>query len=222
MNNINTAKPDKQELVWVEVKENRIYDFIKRLIDIVFSLLGMVVLSPVFLIASIAIIIEDGGAPIFKQTRLGKNGVPFKMYKFRSMCIDAEDKLDEVRHLNQVDGPVFKIWDDPRVTKVGNILRKTSVDELPQLLNCLLGTMSLVGPRPPLPYEVEQYNDYQKQRLLVKPGLTCYWQCSGRSDLGFDEWMRLDMKYIQERGLWTDIKIIFKTFSAVVHRKGAC
>ena len=205
----------------VKVRDGKMYAFFKRLFDIVFSVAGMILLSPIFLIASLAIFIEDGGAPIFTQTRIGKDGREFRMYKFRSMCVGAEDKLDEVRHLNEADGPVFKIWDDPRITKVGAILRKSSVDELPQLLNCFLGSMSLVGPRPPLPNEVEQYNDYQRQRLLVKPGITCYWQCSGRSDLNFDEWMRLDMKYIEERSLWTDFKVLLMTVPAVLHRKGA-
>ena len=217
----NTDIESAQELVRVKVRENKAYDFFKRLFDILISAIGMILLSPIFLIASIAVVAEDGGAPIFTQTRVGKDGKEFKMYKFRSMCVDAEDRLGEVMHLNEADGPVFKIWDDPRITKVGAILRKTSVDELPQLLNCFLGTMSIVGPRPPLPNEVEQYNDYQRQRLLVKPGITCYWQCSGRSDLNFDEWMSLDMKYIQERSLWTDFKVILMTIPAVLHMKGA-
>ncbi len=222
MKNTDKYITESGECGTVEMKNKPIYTFFKRVLDIVISLSGMIILSPVFLITALAIFIEDGGKPIFTQTRVGKNGAEFKMYKFRSMCVDAEELLESVRHLNEVDGPVFKINEDPRVTKVGAILRRTSIDELPQLLNCLLGTMSIVGPRPPLPNEVEQYNSYQRQRLLVKPGLTCYWQCSGRSELGFEEWMRLDMKYIRERGLWTDLKIILKTVPAVIHRDGAC
>ena len=219
---MNTNTACKGEFVRIEMKDKKIYSFFKRFFDIFVSLLAIVILLPVFLIASIAIVLEDGGKPFFMQTRIGKDGKPFKMYKFRSMCIDAEEMLESVRHLNEVDGPVFKINNDPRITKVGAVLRRTSVDELPQLINCLLGSMSIVGPRPPLPNEVEQYNEYQKQRLLVKPGITCYWQCSGRSGINFDEWMNLDMKYIRERGVITDLKIILKTVPAVINREGAC
>ena len=143
------------------------------------------------------------------------------MIKFRSMCVDAEEKLAALKELNEVDGPAFKMEHDPRVTKVGDFIRRTSLDELPQLFNILTGSMSVVGPRPPLPSEVEQYTVYQKQRLCVKGGLTCYWQCSGRSNVGFDEWMDMDIQYIKERSILTDIKIILKTFKAVIMRDGA-
>lgn len=138
------------------------------------------------------------------------------MYKFRSMVHNAEELLEELKEQNEMDGPVFKIKEDPRITKVGKFIRKTSIDELPQLFNVLLGDMSLVGPRPPIPREVAQYNDYQLQRLLVKPGITCYWQISGRNNIDFDEWVELDLKYIRERSLLNDIKIIFKTLPVLL------
>lgn len=193
----------------------------KRLFDIVCSLLALIALSPVFAITALAIKLEDGGSPIFAQTRIGKNGKPFKMYKFRSMCVNAEKKLEELQSLNEADGPVFKIEKDPRITKVGEFIRKTSIDELPQLINILKGDMSIVGPRPPLENEVKEYNSYQRGRLAVKPGLTCYWQCSGRSNIGFDQWVELDLKYIRERGFFKDIEIILRTVPAVLFHKGA-
>ena len=183
--------------------------------------MAIIVLSPVFIITAIAVKLEDGGSPLFSQTRVGKDGKFFRMYKFRSMCIDAERKLKELQQHNEMDGLAFKIEKDPRITKTGNFIRKTSIDELPQLFNILKGDMSIVGPRPPLGIEVYQYDDYQMQRLLVKPGLTCYWQCSGRSDMSFDEWIDSDIKYIQERTLWLDIKLILKTIPAVLCSKGA-
>ena len=197
------------------------YEITKRTIDVVCSVVALIVLSPLFLVTALAVFCEDGYKPIFSQIRIGKNGRPFRMYKFRSMCPDAERRLKELEDLNEADGPAFKIEDDPRITKVGRIIRKTSIDELPQLWNILKGDMSIVGPRPPLRNEVRQYGDYERQRLLVKPGLTCYWQCSGRSDIGFDEWMRLDIKYIMERSTLTDIGLILKTIPAVIMRKGA-
>ena len=143
------------------------------------------------------------------------------MYKFRSMCVNAEDKLDDLKKLNEVDGPAFKMENDPRVTRLGRFLRRTSLDELPQLLNVLTGSMSVVGPRPPLPEEVDEYTPYQLQRLCVKGGLTCYWQCSGRSNVGFDEWMDMDIQYIKDRSAMTDVKIIIKTVGAVLECNGA-
>ena len=143
------------------------------------------------------------------------------MYKFRTMCINAEEKLEQLKALNEVDGPAFKMENDPRITKIGKFLRKTSLDELPQLLNILTGSMSVVGPRPPLPAEVDEYTAYQVQRLCVKSGLTCYWQCSGRSNVSFDEWMDMDIQYIKDRSIFTDLKIIFKTVKAVLKCDGA-
>lgn len=193
-------------------KESIFYSVTKRLIDIVGSLCGIILLSPLFLIVAILIKLEDPkGKVFFAQERNGKYPKTFKMYKFRSMVHNAEDLLKDLMDRNEQTGPVFKINDDPRITKVGKFIRKTSIDELPQLFNVLKGDMSLVGPRPPIPHEVEQYNSYQMQRLAVKPGLTCIWQVSGRNNIGFDEWVEMDIEYIKTRNLWLDIKLIFKT-----------
>lgn len=197
------------------------YCLFKRLFDIIFSVIGLILLSPLLLVVSIIIKIDSPGPVLFKQNRVGDGGKIFMMYKFRSMCTDAEIQLDNLKKQNQKDGPVFKIFNDPRVTRFGRIIRRTSIDELPQLMNILKGDMSFVGPRPPIPYEVSQYNDYQLQRISVKPGLTCYWQISGRSNLSFDDWIELDIKYIHERGFWTDIKILLRTIPAVLRREGA-
>ena len=194
------------------VKESIFYSITKRLIDIVCSLCGIILLSPLFLIVAILIKLEDPkGKIFFAQERNGKYPKTFKMYKFRSMVHNAEELLKDLMDRNEQTGPVFKINDDPRITKVGKFIRKTSIDELPQLFNVLKGDMSLVGPRPPIPHEVEQYNSYQMQRLAVKPGLTCIWQVSGRNNIGFDEWVEMDIEYIKTRNLWLDIKLIFKT-----------
>ena len=196
----------------VLVKESILYSVTKRLIDIVGSLCGIILLSPLFLIVAILIKLEDPkGKVFFAQERNGKYPKTFKMYKFRSMVHNAEDLLKDLMDRNEQTGPVFKINDDPRITKVGKFIRKTSIDELPQLFNVLKGDMSLVGPRPAIPREVEQYNSYQMQRLAVKPGLTCIWQVSGRNNIGFDEWVEMDIEYIKTRNLWLDIKLIFKT-----------
>lgn len=193
-------------------KESIFYSVTKRLIDIVGSLCGIILLSPLFLIVAILIKLEDPkGKVFFAQDRNGRYPKTFKMYKFRSMVHNAEELLKDLMDRNEQTGPVFKINDDPRITKVGKFIRKTSIDELPQLFNVLKGDMSLVGPRPPIPREVEQYNSYQMQRLAVKPGLTCIWQVSGRNNIGFDEWVEMDIEYIKTRNLWLDIKLIFKT-----------
>ena len=197
--------------------ENKVYLFLKRLIDIVGSGLGILILIPVFLIIGILIKLEDPkGSVFFSQKRNGLNGKEFNMYKFRSMVHNAEDLLESLMSKNEMDGPVFKIKDDPRITKIGKFIRKTSLDELPQLFNVLKGDMSLVGPRPPIPREVIQYNKYQYQRLLVKPGITCYWQISGRNNIDFDEWVELDLKYIKERNLFKDIYIILMTMPVLL------
>lgn len=201
--------------------EKPVYDFFKRAFDIVCSIIAIILFSVPMLVTAILIRLEDGGDAIFSQNRIGRNGRVFRIYKFRSMCVDAEEKLKDLADKNESDGLAFKIAKDPRVTKIGAFIRKTSIDELPQLFNILKGEMSFVGPRPPLGIEVMRYNDYQIQRLLVKPGLTCYWQCSGRSNVGFDEWMDMDMKYIKERGFWKDIAIILKTVPAVLFGRGA-
>lgn len=194
----------------------------RRTQDIFFSALALLVLWPFLLLVAVVIYIDDPhGSPIFTQTRIGRDGREFKLYKFRSMYVDAEDRLSGLMGQNEMDGPAFKIKDDPRITRVGHIIRRCSIDELPQLLNIIKGDMSIVGPRPALPREVEQYNDYQKQRLYVTPGLTCYWQIlPHRNETTFDEWMDLDIQYIQERSFLTDWKIIFKTVGAVLRGSG--
>ena len=198
-----------------------LWDFIKRTMDIVGSSLGLVLSSPLLLGAAIAVRVSSPGPVIFKQKRVGKNGREFYMYKFRSMYQDAEQRLEELRAQNEVDGPVFKMAHDPRITPAGKWLRRTSIDELPQLFNILRGDMSIVGPRPPLPAEVAQYSDWDWGRLAVRPGLTCYWQISGRSNLSFEEWMRLDLQYIEEQGFLTDMRIIFRTVGVVLRGEGA-
>lgn len=208
----------KEELV----KNHLSYLFIKRLMDIVGASIGIILTAPIMLVVSILVKLEDPKGPIlFSQVRNGEYPKTFKMYKFRSMYVDAEERIEEIMHLNEQSGPAFKIKDDPRITKVGKFIRKTSLDELPQLFNVLKGDMSLVGPRPALPREVEQYTPYQIQRLLVKPGLTCIWQVSGRNNIGFDEWVDLDIKYIKTRNLWLDLKLILLTIPAMLGDENA-
>ena len=197
-----------------------VYEFVKRIFDVILSSLAIAVLSPLFLATAIAVK-TDGGPVLYTQKRVGKNNKTFNMYKFRSMCPNAENLQDNLMKYNEMDGPVFKIKDDPRITKVGKFIRKYSIDELPQLVNILKGEMSIVGPRPPLPKEVEQYSEYQMQRLLVTPGLTCFWQAYGRSELSFEDWMDMDMKYIKRRSALIDFKLIIKTIFAVIFKRGA-
>lgn len=205
-----------------KVEAKVVYHFIKRVIDICGSSLGLIVLSPLFLIVGYMIKKEDSGGPIFfSQDRVGKNGEVFKMYKFRSMCIDAEERLALLLEHNEVEGAMFKMKDDPRVTKIGKFIRKTSIDELPQLWNVLRGEMSLVGPRPPLLREVVEYSEYDKQRLYVKPGCTGLWQVSGRNHVGFNEMVKLDLSYIENLSLWFDLNIILKTFLIIIKPNGA-
>ena len=196
----------------IQPKEGPIYLFFKRAMDIIGSLCGIILLSPLLIIVALAIKIEDPkGSIFFSQQRCGKDNKLFPMYKFRSMVSNAEELLEDLMEHNEMDGPVFKIKEDPRITRVGKFIRKTSIDELPQLFNILRGDMSIVGPRPAIPHEVAEYSDYHKQRLLVKPGLTCIWQVSGRNSIGFEEWMEMDLEYIEKRNLWMDTKLIFKT-----------
>jgi len=205
------------------LQERRLgYLYAKRMQDIVLSILGLLLLLPLLLLIALIIVIESPGeSPIFIQERVGMNGKIFKFYKFRTMYPNAEQHLQELLDRNEMNGPVFKIKDDPRITKVGRILRKTSVDELPQLWNILKGDMSLVGPRPALPREVAQYDEHAMQRLAVTPGLTCYWQIQPkRNSLSFEKWLELDLKYIEERSLLVDWRIMFGTISAVVHMEG--
>ena len=191
--------------------------------DMLFSLLALIVLAiPMAIVALIIWIDSPGASPIFVQDRVGRDGKIFKLYKFRSMIPNADARLKEVLDQNEMDGPVFKIKEDPRVTRVGRFIRRTSIDELPQLINILKGNMSIVGPRPALPREVEQYTDYERQRLYVLPGLTCYWQVQpNRNALTFHQWMELDLKYLHDRNFWLDWKLIFQTIGAVLGMYGA-
>jgi len=193
----------------------------KRLLDLVLGILALVVLSPLYLTLAVAIKLDTPGPVLYRSTRVGKGGRTFAFYKLRSMIRGAEHHRQRIAHLNEVSGPVFKIARDPRITRVGRILRRTSLDELPQILNVLKGDMTLVGPRPPLPEEVKQYEAWQLRRLSVRPGLTCLWQISGRSRLSFDEWMRLDMEYIARRSFALDLKILIRTVPAVLSGEGA-
>ena len=198
------------------------YLFFKRLVDVIGAACGLIILSPVIALVALLIKLENPkGKIIFEQLRVGKDEQPFSMYKFRSMSVDAEDNLNELMHLNEQSGPVFKMKDDPRVTKIGKFIRKTSLDEIPQLYNVLKGEMSIVGPRPALPREVALYNNYQKQRLLVKPGITCIWQVSGRNNINFDRWVELDLEYIKTRSLLLDLKLILLTIPALLGDKNA-
>ncbi len=201
--------------------EFSLYEVIKRLIDVVCSFLGVLVLSPLFIIIAIIIKTTSKGPVFFSQKRVGKNGKEFDMYKFRSMVVNAEELKEKLAAQNEMSGPMFKMKDDPRVTKVGKFIRKTSLDELPQLWNVLKGDMSLVGPRPSLPKEVAQFEEWMYKRLEVKPGLTCYWQVSGRNNIDFEDWMKLDIKYVEERSTWVDVKLIFKTVGVLFGDKNA-
>lgn len=215
-------KKNNVELDWEKVNARKGYLGAKRCIDFIGALCGLILLSPVFLIVAVLIKYEDrNGSVLFKQIRIGKDGKEFYMYKFRSMVIDAEEKLKGLLEYNEVSGAMFKMKEDPRITKIGKFIRKTSIDELPQLINVLKGEMSLVGPRPPLQREVKVYTSYDKQRLLVMPGCTGLWQVSGRNNLGFEEMVELDLKYIQERNFWYDIRIIFKTIKIMIISNGA-
>lgn len=194
------------------------YLVMKRIQDIVLAGSALIVLLPLLLFVSVIIYIDNPyGSPIFSQIRVGKDGKLFKMYKFRSMCVNAEEKLEELHQYNEMDGPVFKMKNDPRITRVGRFIRKTCIDELPQLWNIVLGEMSFVGPRPALPQEVEFYDEYQRQRLKVMPGLTCYWQIQPhRHTMSFNQWVKLDIKYIREQSILNDWKIMLRTIRVVV------
>lgn len=203
------------------IEKRKIYYFLKRIFDILLSTVGLIISSVIFLLVTIAIKREDNGPVIYKQRRVGKNGKEFDMYKFRSMCVDADEKLAALKEQNEVEGAMFKIKDDPRITKVGKFIRKTSIDELPQLYNVLRGDMSIVGPRPPLPSEVAEYTEYDMQRLWVIPGCTGLWQATVRNTVGFDEMVQLDLEYIQKSSLWYDFYIILLTVKMLISPKGA-
>lgn len=211
--------------IWLDqnqIEAQKGYLFVKRIFDVSASSLALLLLSPLFLVIAILIKIEDAKGPVFySQIRIGHNGEKFRMYKFRSMCVDADQRLKDLLAKNEVEGAMFKMKDDPRITKVGRWIRKTSVDELPQLWNVLHGDMALVGPRPPLPRETDNYTKYDKQRLYVQPGCTGLWQVSGRNDVGFHDMVELDIQYIKTRNIWVDIKIMFKTVLIIIHPNGA-
>lgn len=200
---------------------SKAYKILKRTLDIILSTTALALLIIPMGAVALAIYIDDKGNPFFSQIRLTENGRPFKMYKFRSMCTDAEEKFAEVQKSNQTDGIAFKSENDPRITKIGHFIRKTSIDELPQLWNVLKGDMSIIGPRPPLPREVVLYTPHQMERLIVKGGLSCICQCEGRSDMSFDEWVESDIRYIKNRSLKLDFSLMLRTASAVIKRKGA-
>lgn len=218
---IKTTTADRSNMKVVYQQKSLMYKFVKRLSDILLSGIALVCLSPVFFATAIAIKLEDGGPVLFIQPRAGKDMKTFKMYKFRSMYVNADEKLAELLKDNEQTGHAFKIKNDPRITKVGKFIRKVSIDELPQLINIMKGDMSIVGPRPILPWQMEECNEYEKQRLIVQPGLTCYWQIGGRANIKWEEWVELDLDYIQNMSLWTDIKMIVKTIPAVFDSEGA-
>jgi len=209
---------DREEVL----RTHKRYWFFRRLQDIILAAIALIVLMPVLLLMCAVIMIDSPGAsPFFSQVRVGRDGKEFVFYKFRSMRPNAENELDNLLRFNEMQGPTFKMKNDPRITRVGRFIRKTGIDELPQLFNILKGDMSIVGPRPALPREVEQYDEYHKQRLLVSPGLTCYCQIQPqRNNLSFDEWLELDLKYIRERSFLVDWKIIMGTFKVVFHMDG--
>lgn len=218
---MDTEKIAVKETVYVS-ENKKVYMFAKRTYDIFFSLIMLFVLSPVFII--IGIIIKFDGAKgkvFFHQDRVGINGEFFRIYKFRSMYPDAEERLEKIKHLNEIEGKMFKMKEDPRITKIGKFIRAYSIDELPQLLNVLKGDMSLIGPRPPLINEYEKYTNYDKKRLAIRPGITGLWQVSGRNSLSFDEMVALDLKYIRELSLMNDLKIFFKTIIVVIKKESA-
>jgi len=206
---------------WEDCRLSSVGMVIKRLVDLIVAVVGMIIALAPMLIIAIAIKLESPGPVFFVQTRVGKKGQKFQLYKFRSMYEDAEYRKSSLAHLNEASGPVFKIRNDPRVTRVGRALRKFSVDEAPQLINVILGDMGLVGPRPPLPCEVEEYSSHEWKRLSVRPGMTCLWQINGRSDVPFAQWVELDLEYIRRQSLWLDLKILVLTIPAVLLGRGA-
>lgn len=219
---LNTEKKVCDEGINEDYYETKSSIILKRIMDVVGASLGIIILLPVFLIVAILIKLEDSKGPVlFKQVRVGQKQQEFTMYKFRSMVSNAEELLESLLSYNETTGAMFKMKKDPRVTKIGRFIRKTSIDELPQLFNVLKGNMSLVGPRPPLPREVAEYSDYHKKRLLVKPGCTGLWQVSGRSNIGFEEMVELDLKYIKKKNVFFDFRIILKTIKVMFSSKGA-
>lgn len=224
--NAGLAAETRRGELWLDRREvlesGSFYWAVRRGQDVIFSALALLILAvPMLAVALVIWLDSPGASPLFSQDRVGRDGKIFKFYKFRSMVPNAEARLHEVLEQNEMNGPVFKMKDDPRITRVGRFIRKTSIDELPQLINILKGDMSIVGPRPALPREVAQYTAYERQRLYVTPGLTCYWQVQpNRNELTFEEWMELDLKYIRDRSFWLDWKLIFQTVLVVFRMYG--
>lgn len=221
VSHVGELNSDRYHMQAVYQKKNPAYLKLKRGMDILLSAAALVFLAPVFLFTALAIKLEDGGPVLFCQYRAGKDMKPFKIYKFRSMLVNADAKMPEMMKDNEQTGHAFKIKDDPRITRVGKFIRKFSIDELPQLINVIKGDMSIVGPRPILTFQMEECSGYERQRLVVQPGLTCYWQIGGRANIGWKEWIEMDLDYIENMSLWTDIKIIARTVPAVFDREGA-
>ena len=199
-------------------ESNIILDTVKRAVDIMGSIVALTLAAPLLIVCAALIKLTSKGPVFFSQIRVGKAGRLFRMYKFRTMVVNAEELKQTLAEQNEVSGPVFKMKNDPRVTWIGRFLRKTSLDELPQFINVLLGDMSIVGPRPPVPKEVKQYRNWQMRRLSVKPGITCIWQVSGRNQIEFEDWVRMDLRYIDHWDVWLDLQLIFKTFKVVFIR----
>lgn len=204
-----------------KIESRKGYHFVKRFFDIALSVIGLIILSPLMLVIAYKIKKEDGGPVFYRQVRVGKNGCRFEMYKFRSMVTNADQLLEKLKDQNDVDGAMFKLKHDPRITKIGHFIREHSLDELPQLVNVLKGDMSLVGPRPPLPSEVDQYTEYDKQRLYVMPGCTGLWQATMRNKVGFNEMVQLDIQYIQKASFMFDLWIIWKTIEIIIRPNGS-
>jgi exopolysaccharide biosynthesis polyprenyl glycosylphosphotransferase len=215
------ARPDEEPAEEFVIREPIAYRIAKRVFDLLVALAALVLLVPIIPLIAVMIKLDTPGPVFFRQQRVGRRGRSFAFYKFRSMFVDADERKKEVEALNEQDGPVFKVRSDPRVTDVGRFLRRSSLDEIPQIFNVVKGEMSIVGPRPPLPSEVLRYQPWHRRRLEVTPGITCLWQISGRSHLSFNEWMRLDMEYLKQRSFRADLIILVKTIPAVIARKGA-
>lgn len=197
------------------------YEISKRILDVIGAGVGLLLVAPLMLVIAVAIKLDSPGPVLFRHMRLSRNGEPFEMLKFRSMYQGAVTRQASLVGDNDISGPVFKIRADPRITRLGKFIRKYSIDELPQLWHVLVGDMSLIGPRPPVPEEVARYEPWQRERLAVKPGLTCIWQVSGRSDIPFDEWVRMDIEYVRNRNIWLDLRLLLQTIPAVFTGRGA-
>lgn len=218
---IVNASSERCNIREVYRRKSVVYKLMKRIMDILLSAAALVILSPVFLITAVLIKSEDHGPVFFVQQRAGKDMRPFAIYKFRSMYVNADEKMREMMKDNEQTGHAFKIKDDPRITRVGKVIRRFSIDELPQLINIIKGDMSIVGPRPILTFQMEECSPYERQRLVVQPGLTCYWQIGGRANVSWEEWVELDLDYIEDMGFWTDCKMILRTVPVVFRGDGA-